>query len=156
MRSHLASIIVYSASGLEYIRTLKAYESQFKNGCQPVDSSPSPSVGCSEGHRGANRYFIIIPVLALLILIFPILTLPPKRLEMYKKRRKDHSCTSTSPTVWSLPLARPRAGYTRSQPQHQGNAKGVKKTSVVEPNLYCVTGCLRRAGSPFFFSFKGA
>jgi hypothetical protein len=77
-------------------------------------------------------------------------------LDMYKKRRKDDSCTSTSPTVWSLPLARPRAGCTRSQPQHQGNAKGVKKTSVVEPNLYCVTGCLRRAGSPFFcFSLKG-
>ena len=145
---------MYSASGLEYIRTLKAYESQFKNGCQPVDTCPSPSFGCSEGHRGANRYLIIIPVLALLILIFPILTLPPKRLDMYKKRRKDHSCTSTSPTVWSLPLARPRAGYTRSQPQHQGNAKGVKK-QVWLNQVFIVVRMPSPSLVAFLFSFKG-
>ena len=120
-----------------------------------MDTCPSPSFGCSEGHRGANRYFIIITVLALLILIFPKLTLPPKRFEMSKKRRKDDSCTSTSPTIWSLPLARPRAGYTHSQPQHQGNAKGVKKQVWLNQTFIVLRVAFAVLGHLSFFPWKG-
>jgi hypothetical protein len=74
-------------------------------------------------------------------------------LDMYKKRRlmyeyKSHCLKfATRPAESWL--------YTQS-PWAPGQCKRCKKTSMVEPSLYCGTGCLRRAGSPFFFSFKGA
>jgi hypothetical protein len=77
-------------------------------------------------------------------------------LDMYKKRRlmyeyKSHclkfaTCPAES---WLYRV------YTQST-SAPGQCKRCKKTSMVEPSLYCGTGCLRRAGSPFFFSFKGA
>ncbi len=112
-----------------------------------MDSSPSPAVGCSEGHRGANRYFIIIPFLALLILICPLLTCHPSDWTCTKKlifyltttRRKDDSCMYKYESHCLKFATYPAKSwfYTQS-PLAPGQWKRCKKTSVVETkSLLC-------------------
>jgi hypothetical protein len=54
-----------------------------------------------------------------------------------------------------LLLARPKAGYTRSNPQHQGNAKGVKKQVWLNQVFIVVRDAFAALGHLSFFPLKG-